>query len=246
MQKEFTNKDKGIAWGVHLFTASGGVFALLAIIAIAKHDFVMSMVWLLVAFVVDGVDGMMARRFRVLEVLPQMKGKNIDFVIDFANYAIIPAYFLYEAFWTVDGEMVYLLPEAEWARLGIVALMVLVSAVYYGKEPMVSEDMYFIGFPVLWNAVAYYLFFVILLSPWVNFGVLALFAILHFVPLKYAYPSQNGYLRTLNWLVGLVFLLSNAAILYLYPEAPLWLRVVSGLSLAWQGWQTIHVSLIKK
>lgn len=248
MQNErptFTTMQKVLAWGVHIFTASGVVFSLLAIIAIADHEFVMSMVWLICAFIVDGVDGIMARKARVTEVLPFMEGKNIDFVIDFANYAIIPGYFMYEAFWMVNGEKVYMLPEPEWIRFSAVAMVMLVSAVYYGKEPMVSEDMYFIGFPVMWNAVAYFMFFVVQPSAWINFGLIVMFAILHFVPLKYAYPSQNKRFQILNWTMGLVFLVSNAYLLWIYPEQPMWLRIIAGLFLPYILWNTLWVSFKK-
>ncbi len=241
-KKTYTFFEKACAWGVHLFTASGIIFAMLAILAIARHDFVWAMYWLIIAFIIDAVDGMLARKFRVLEVLPYMQGKNIDFVIDFSTYAIIPAYFLYEGFWMVNGEKSYLLPEPEWIRFFCIAILLLVSAVYYGKEPMVSEDMYFIGFPVMWNAVAYYLFFIVRLDPWINFILIMIFSILHFVPLKYAYPSQNKNYQFLNWTAAIIFLGSNAGILYYYPNEPMWMRIVSGLYLPFVCWQTMIAS----
>ncbi len=244
-KRTFTSLEKALAWGVHLFTASGVVFALLAIIAIANHDFWLCMIWLMVAFFIDGVDGMLARKFNVKEVLPFMEGKNIDFVIDFANYAIIPAYFLYEAFWMVNGEKVSVLPDVEWVKLTAVSALLLVSAIYYGKEPMVSKDMYFIGFPVMWNAVAYFMFFVVKPAPWINFWIIILFAILHFVPWKYAYPSQNKRFQALNWLMGLVFLLGNVYLLYLYPESPLWVRIAAGTFLPYILWHTFWVNFKK-
>lgn len=238
----FSNFEKACAWGVHMFTASGIIFTLLAIIAIANHEFVLCMVWLMIAFVIDGVDGIMARKARVTEVLPYMEGKNIDFVIDFANYAIIPGYFLYEAFWVVNGEKVSVLPDIEWVRFSTIALLLMVSAVYYGKEPMVSEDMYFIGFPVMWNAVAYFMFFVVQPNPWVNVALIIMFSILHFVPWKYAYPSQNKRFQILNWTMGLIFILSNSYLLWIYPGVPLWLRIVSGSFLPYILWNTLWVS----
>ncbi len=243
--QSYTATQKALAWSVHIFTASGIIFALLAIIAIANHQFVESMYWLIIAFVVDGVDGTLARRFKAKEVLPFMEGKNIDFVIDFATYAIIPAYFMYEAFWVVDGEKYYVLPEAEWIRFSCVAILLLVSAVYYGKEPMVSEDMYFIGFPVMWNAVIYFLYFILKLEPWVNFLLIILFSILHFVPLKWAYPSQNKHHQKLNLLFGAIFLISNAGVLYYFPNEPLWLRIISGLYLPYILWHTVWISFKK-
>ncbi len=244
-ENNFTIKEKTLAWFVHVFTATGVVFGLLAIIAISKHQFILAMFWLIIAFIVDGVDGMMARKFKVKEVLPFMEGKNIDFVIDFANYAIIPAYFLYEAFWIINGEKVHVLPNIEWVKITAVSILLLVSALYYGKEPMVSEDMYFIGFPVMWNAVIYFMFFVTYLPAWINFGFVLFFAILHFVPLKYTYPSQNKKYQILNWVVFIIFIVSTILILWNYPNDQLWMRILSGMYLPFFIWSTLWASFKK-
>ena len=39
----FSSFEKACAWGVHIFTASGIICTLLAIIAVANHDFVQCM-----------------------------------------------------------------------------------------------------------------------------------------------------------------------------------------------------------
>lgn len=245
MQNEptnFTSAQKAKAWGVHIFTASGVIFALLAIISISKHEFVLSMFWLIIAFIIDALDGTFARRYNVKEVLPNMSGKNIDFVIDFATYAIIPAYLIYEAYWMIDGVKVYMLPEPEWIRFTCVAIVLMVSAVYYGKEPMVSEDMFFIGFPVMWNAVAYYMFFIVRPDAWVNVGLILMFAILHFIPWKWAYTSQNKNNQLLHVILSIIFVGSNIAVLYFYPDEPFWLRILAGSFLPYTVWVTYNAS----
>ena len=54
-----------LAWGVHLFTASGAVWGLLALIAIMQHNWREAFIWMEVAMLVDGIDGTLARRFKV-------------------------------------------------------------------------------------------------------------------------------------------------------------------------------------
>jgi len=130
--------QKALAWSVHLFTASGICAAFMAILAIADHAWVTAFWWLILCLFIDAIDGTFARLFKAKEVLPQMDGTNIDYVIDFATYAIIPAYFFYEA---------NLVPEDY--NLVLTFLILLVSAIYYGKKGMVSDDNYFIGFPVV-------------------------------------------------------------------------------------------------
>jgi len=163
-------------------------------------------VWLFVSFLIDGVDGSLARYFKVKEVLPYMEGKNIDFVIDFANYAIFPAYFFYMA------EMV---PQP-W-MYPCLALILLSSALYYGKEGMVAEGQYFVGFPVLWNVVVFYCFFVFHNTEVLNIASVVIFAILHFIPIKYAYPSHSKKYFWLHLLVSLGWFVSAGMILFYYP-----------------------------
>ena len=45
------------AWGVHAFTISGLVWATLALFAILNNNIPMMWLWLVIALVVDGVDG---------------------------------------------------------------------------------------------------------------------------------------------------------------------------------------------
>ena len=216
--------QKTLAWSVHIFTASGLLTGFMAILAINEKDWRSAMFWLLAALVIDGIDGTFARMFRVKEVLPFMDGKTIDYVIDFATYAIIPAYFFYEA------ELV----AQDW-RLPLTFLILMVSALYYGKEGMVSADNYFVGFPVLWNMVVFYLVFVLSCSPLMNALLVVFFAILHFVPIKFAYPSQASRLKGVTIAATLVFLIALPLLVYYYPERPMWLKIVMILNLCYFG-----------
>ena len=209
--KQPTLLQKALAWSVHIFTSSGLLAAFMAILAITASDFRAAMLWLLLAYFIDSVDGAFARLFRVKEVLPYMDGKTIDFVIDFATYAIIPAFFLYEA--NIVGE--------NW-RLPCAFIMLLVAALYYGKDGMVSDDMYFVGFPVVWNWVVFYMYFVFELPHKLNAFLIFVFAALHFIPVKFAYPSQARRLKWLSISVALLFLASIIGLVYYHPVQPLW------------------------
>ncbi len=204
---KYTFTQKALAFSVHAFTASGMVAGFMALLAVAEHEFNQAMLWLLLAFIIDGIDGTFARLFKVKEVLPNFDGKMIDSVIDFSTYAIIPAYFIYES---------SLLPS-DYKLLGA-SIILLVSAIYYGKLGMISSDYYFIGFPVLWNLVAFYLFFVMNFSEWINFGLIIVFAIMHFIPIKFAYPSRTDKFKVFNILFSLIFFISNIWLVYILPS----------------------------
>lgn len=199
--------QKTLAWAVHIFTASGMVAGFMAILAINEKDWREAMFWLILCLIIDGIDGTFARMFKVKEVLPFMDGKTMDFVVDIATYAIIPAYFFHEA------DLV-----AESWKLPCTALILLVSVIYYGKDGMVSGDNYFIGFPVLWNLVVFYLVFVFQASETTNLVLIVVFSILHFIPIKFAYPSRGARFRIPTLLFSVLFFVVMIAITYLYPE----------------------------
>jgi len=213
---EFTFLEKTLAWSVQAFTASGAVAGFMAIVAISAHEWQEAMLWLLLSLIIDGIDGTFARLFRVKKVLPNFDGKAMDYVIDFANYAIIPTYFFYEA----------AMVDETW-RMPCVVVMLIISAFYYGTPGMVTDDFHFVGFPVLWNLVVHYLFFVFAFSSAVNVTLIFFFAILHFVPIKYLYPSRTSKLMWLNVLNTVVCMVSNAAVIWLYPEVNFWWMALS-------------------
>ncbi len=228
-QTSFSPIQRALAWGVHLFTASGLVAGFMALLAVKDHDWREATLWLMLALVIDGIDGTFARLVRVKEVLPHMDGKTIDYVIDFATYAIIPAFFFYEAELTS--------PEL---ALPCAAMMLLVSAIYYGKEGMVSDDLYFIGFPVLWNLVVVYQVFVFELGPIGNTIVVLVFSILHFVPIKFAYPSQATRFRWLSLTMSALAVVSLVALVWQYPDRNVWMTNLAIIGGAYFGFMAIY------
>ncbi|MEM8525495.1 MAG: hypothetical protein AAGG68_12715 [Bacteroidota bacterium] len=237
MEKPSTSQ-KVLAWSVHAFTASGIIFAFLAILAVQAQEYVQVFVYLAITFFIDGIDGTFARAAKVQEVLPNFSGDSIDHVIDFTTYAIIPAYFLYES---------NLLPE-NLAFFGI-CVVLLTSCYYYGKSTYVTHDLHFEGFPVLWNFVAFYLFFIFDFAPMTNFISILIIGVLHFVPWKYPYPSRTKELRLPTFLIFGITGIASLYALFLYPEKPFWVEIVGYISVTylfgvaiyktyfWRGWE---------
>lgn len=219
---KYTLFQKTLAWSVHLLTASGILAGFMALLAINEKDWRAAMLWLLLCQFIDGIDGTFARRFMVKKVLPLMNGKEMDYVIDFATYAIIPAYFFY----STD------LVGVEW-RLPLTFLMLLVSVLYYGKEDMVADEQYFVGFPVLWNWVVFYLLFVFQCPQWINVGFITVLSILHFVPIKFAYPSRARRLKWLTISATALGMIATFLITYLYPERNVWLTATMTIILVY-------------
>lgn len=214
-------QKKLIAWSVHAFTASGLLSAFMALLAAVDEDWRACMFWLLLCFVIDGVDGTFARLFKVREVLPHVQGKYIDYVIDFFTYVILPAYLFYQTTSLSRG----MLLTATFA-------MLLSSALYYGIENMTSADgKHFMGFPALWNLVVYLLIFVFPdLSPTLTFCVIILLAIGHFVPILFAYPSQGGRWWPITLAATCIFIGAAIINVWYYPKAMAWSRWLSIIS----------------
>jgi phosphatidylcholine synthase len=209
--------SKVAAWSVHAFTASGLLAAFMGLIATHDGEFRLAMLWILVALVIDGIDGTFARLARVGEVLPGVSGKTIDYVIDFFSYAILPAFLFFEA-----SELGYGL------RLFCCCCMLMSAALYYGIEGMVSADgKHFVGFPVLWNMVVYILIFVLPeVAAWLTVALVILFTVLHFVPVLFAYPSRGGRWWVATLVATVLFLVAAVMNVWYYPESsPLWRSV---------------------
>lgn len=235
MKQNNNLSNKIFAWLTHFFTASGLLVGFMAILAVAEKNWRSAMAWLLVALAIDGFDGTLARKFKIKEVLPNFDGKTLDYVIDFANYAIIPAYFFYQAN----------LVQESW-NLPLSFLILMVSAIYYGKEGMVSDDYYFVGFPVMWNVVVFYLVFVFSLNEIGNAAIIVFFSILHFVPIKFAYPSRATRLKFATIAVTAILLLVMPLIVWFYPDTPNWLKWIANACLAYYGILAIVDTFRKK
>lgn len=209
------------AFGVHLFTASGAVFALLTLRAIVKADYPWVFFWMGVALVVDSVDGTLARAAKVKDVYPNFDGALMDNIIDYLNYVIVPAYLLIQTdllrFDLVDPRIF----EGSLSMLGA-SLLALSSAYQFCRRDAKTEDHYFTGFPSYWNLAVFYLCFLDL-SPLANFAILAVLAALVFIPIRYVYPSRTESYFTLTLVLTAIWLVAVVAIAWLYPQPPRWL-----------------------
>jgi phosphatidylcholine synthase len=174
------------AFAVHVLTATGAALALAALVYAVRAEWTAMFVCLGVALVVDGVDGTIARRFKVAEVLPRWSGDVLDLVVDFTTYVFVPAYAI-----AAGG----LLPAPLALPAGM--LVVVTGALYFADRDMKTADNYFRGFPALWNVAAFYLF-LLRPAPWLAAAAVVTLAVLTFVPFKFIHPMRVARLRALN------------------------------------------------
>jgi phosphatidylcholine synthase len=182
------------AWGVHLYTALGGVLGFLGLEAIARSHYGLAFFWMAVATFIDSTDGTLARRFRVKQVLPQFDGARLDDIVDYLNYVVVPLVLAYHA---------GIIP-AGWGGMLVAAMPLLASGYGFGQVDAKTEDHFFKGFPSYWNIVVFYLY--ALGTPvWFNVVTVVILAILVFVPMRYLYPSRNPTARRTTYALGIVW-----------------------------------------
>ncbi len=64
--------DRIKALFVHLFTATGAVLAMLAMLAAVEENWSLMFWWLVIALIVDGIDGPLARQYDVKNEFPDL------------------------------------------------------------------------------------------------------------------------------------------------------------------------------
>lgn len=174
------------ALAVHLLTATGAVFAMLAMLEAINTDWSMMFVWLIVAFAVDGIDGPLARKYNVKTHAPQFDGVLLDLIIDYLTYVFIPAYALY-ASGLMDG----------WSGWVAVIVITFTSALYFCDTRMKTKDNSFSGFPGCWNMLILVLF---ALEPpwWACLVLVAVLAAAMFFPVKFIHPVRTDRWRVIS------------------------------------------------
>jgi phosphatidylcholine synthase len=181
------------ALSVHLFTALGASLAMLALHEAFQQDWASMALWLALAFVVDGIDGPLARHYDVKTNAPEIDGVLMDLIIDFLTYVVIPAYALY-----ASG----LLPG--WSGWAAVLLIPFASAVYFADTRMKTGDNSFRGFPGCWNMVV--LALLVIAPPWwVILGLVVALTAAMFLPLKFVHPVRTQRWRPLTLSVAVLW-----------------------------------------
>lgn len=203
---------------MHLVTASGAVWGFLTLLAIWDENYRLAIIYMIVAMLVDGFDGMLARWFDVKTYANGVDGGLMDNIIDYLNYVVVASLLLVR----VDG----LMPS------GLVmpaALSILLTSAYQFSQvdAKSDEDSYFFkGFPSVWNFLVVYMM-LLGLNPWINFALLVICNILIFVPVKYLYPTRNTRLRKFTLGLTYMYVVLGVWGLLQYPNVPEWVTTAS-------------------
>jgi len=197
------------ALSVHLLTATGAVFAMLAMLAAVDARWDLMFLWLVVAFIVDGIDGPLARHYDVKKNAAEFDGVLLDLIIDYLTYVFIPAFALFKS-GLMDG----------WTGWFAIILITFTSAMYFSDTRMKTKDNSFSGFPGCWNMLVLVIF---ALEPnfWVSLALVTILAVAMFLPLKFVHPVRTERWRvvTLPVAIAWTFFAGWAAWVDFHPES---------------------------
>ena len=190
-----------VAWAVHIFTMSGIIAAFLSLKHALDDSPRASLLWMMVAMVIDGLDGPIARKFEVATVLPSIDGHIMDLVIDYVACVVAPAFFMH-----TYGQLPRSLDP--WG----IALILLTSLWLFANTNIQSDDNYFNGFPAMWNLVVT-IMFVLQSRPVVNVIIVIALCLATVVPIKFIHPIRVRDFRKVTvpilvvWLAAMVYLI---------------------------------------
>jgi phosphatidylcholine synthase len=190
-----------MAWAIHIFTSTGIVAGFLGLLSVLDGSPRAALTWLLVAMIIDGLDGPIARHYDIAKVIPHIDGNSLDLMIDYVCCVVAPALFLHRF---------HLLPGRHSVSLLCVGLILVSSLYVMSNKDIQTEDRYFNGFPAMWNLVVNVLF-VLQGRQWINVVVVLTLVTFTFIPVKFIHPIRVRDFRNITIPILVVWL---AAMLY--------------------------------
>jgi phosphatidylcholine synthase len=191
-------RTKPLAFTVHLLTGSGAALALMALVSATRGNWRGMFGWLVLALIVDGLDGPLARRVDTKKNAPNWDGVILDLVVDYLTYVFIPAYAL-----IYSG-----IVPAPWGSISAL-FIALTGAMYFADVRMKAEDNCFVGFPAVWQ-MPLLVFLTFDPPPWVTGGTIVLLGLGQFTWLKFIHPVRTVRWRKVNLSVCLLWVVLGA------------------------------------
>ncbi len=227
--------DRVAAGLVHFYTSIGVVVALL-MVHLSYAGEVTWVLWLfLLAMVIDGTDGFLARYFDVKGVMPGFDGALLDNIVDYITYAFAPMVLLWSTGYLPEG----------WLGGVVASIPLLASCYQFCRSDAKTEDNMFLGFPSYWNIAAFYLI-VLDASPMVTSVSLLVLAVLVFVPISYVYPSRTETAWQLTMALTVAWLGLYAVLLAEYPDASWWAIALSVLYATYYVGLSLRLTLARR
>jgi phosphatidylcholine synthase len=197
-------------WLVHCVTASGAICGMFGIIAVADNQPRKAILWLVVAMILDGIDGPVARAWSVTEHVPRIDGYALDLIVDFVTCVVIPVIFLHRF---------GMLPEGMSLVVG--AFVLFVGALWMSRTDQMTDDHWFNGFPGEWN-MAIPTLYLLDAGPTVVFIVCVVLGLSQLSNWKFVHPMKVRYLRPVTVTATVLWLVAVLAMAAVSPDRHWW------------------------
>jgi phosphatidylcholine synthase len=212
---DFTSRQWGTAWLVHLFTTLGIVAAMLSLrdVLVGRPDY--AILWMLLTLLIDGVDGPIARALEVERRVPLIDGFLLDLIIDYVTCVIVPAVFMYQ----FD-----VVPQNNYG-IAVLCVLVFASAIWFARKDMMSEDNWFRGFPAAWNMVAP-LLFLLDVKTWIGAVITIVLSIGCLANFPFPHIARAKFMQAYTLVAAVLWLGGLTVGAILYPHRHDWITVV--------------------
>lgn len=213
------------AFLVHVYTASTMVILLVSSYLLLHDQLTLALFVMLLAVAIDSSDGMLARRYRVKEVFPEVDGRRLDDIVDYVSYVFLPVIFMLKA--QMLSEPVVLFGS----------LPLLASAFGFSRvDAKLDDEGFFVGFPSYWNIIVAYLY-LLSVPPWLNTVIIIVLSVMVFIPTRYLYLTR---MRQHRWLhIGATFICGMLLLAGLFTQDPT-RRLLLYFSLTYPVYYTIY------
>jgi phosphatidylcholine synthase len=127
-----------------------------------------------------------------------------------------------------------------WPGLVLASLILLSSLFHFSDTESKTDDHCFVGFPAIWNIVAFYIF-AFQMPPWLASAIVLVGVVFTFVPMAWAHPMRTPMLWPIT--LGLSAVWCLAAIVTLWNGFPASVGAQAALAVA--GAYGIGLALVR-
>jgi phosphatidylcholine synthase len=209
---ETTQAQRRAGFSIHVLTASGAVAGLIALQSVSDGHIRPALMWLIVCQILDGIDGPIARKFDVSLHAPHIDGHVLDLVIDYVTCVVVPTVLL-----------VRLDVVAPKISMTIAGLILMSSALWFARTDQETTDVWFNGFPAMWNIVIPTLI-ILNASQRVSAVICVLFCISQLTTIKFPHLVRVRALRAATYIATSIYFGTFILLSAQYPGGARWAK----------------------
>ena len=209
---ESSQSQRRAGFSIHVLTASGALAGLIALQSVIDGHIRSALLWLIVCQVLDGIDGPIARKFDVSLHAPHIDGHVLDLVIDYVTCVVVPTVLLIR--------MDVVEPRFTMAISG---LILMTSALWFARTDQETEDVWFNGFPAVWNIVIP-TFILLETSQRYAAIICVLFSVAQLTRVKFPHLVRVRAFRPATYTATVIYFGAFILLSAQYPNGPQWAR----------------------